>query len=261
MAGFLDSGINTETWFEEAKEVFSDKSYQQKKSIPSFKIAFKELNRLYKEHLASWWEVQSLDNYIRQGIVPRGLRISVTPVQKQRSPGFTTRWEQLATKSSLQLMTLLLEEERLNLTSLTDKLKTQIEVTKTFVGDPEFQNKEKQLQVTVEKYQYYLRERKHRQFNKDLAEFKENKAYSVLKEVIPKENTSEISTTDTELSDSERESGGNPNRNKSKNFNKRGRGRGRGRGTTGPNKTVFLDQGVSYPLRNRPITRDPSGQK
>lgn len=72
------------------------------------------------------------------------------------------KWEKDATASSLRFMNLLLEEEKSNLTLLESQLKEQIDITKKFKHEAEYSNKEKQLEGTLERSQYNVKERKHK---------------------------------------------------------------------------------------------------
>lgn len=254
MAGFLTTGFDANSWLSEAKDIFSDKQFQQKKYLPSFHTAFKDLTQIYKEQITSWWEVQSLDNYLKNNIVPRGLRISLLPAARARNPGFLTKWEQEATNSSLRLMRLLLDEERNTLETLKQKLAEQIEVVQTFSQEAEFANKEKFLQNTLEKYQYHLKERKHRQFVRDLSDFKENRIYSAIAtRREPNQSNTEQSSTETDQSDSERDLASAPGRKPSRGTPRRGRQRGnyRGRGSRFLGQT---NQTLDYSLRSRTPT-------
>lgn len=123
-------------------------------------------------------------------------------------------------------MKILLDEERVNLVTLEHKLKENIEIAKKFQTEAEYTQKEKQLQAAVERYQYHIKERKHRQFTRDLADFKDNKVYSTLPgRPIRRELESELSSTETDVSDPERNL--IPLGQKSKNKGKRGRYRGK----------------------------------
>lgn len=74
MAGFLSTGPNTD----QAQEVFSKKTFLQQKYTPSFGVAFREFTQTYKYQIEAWWEVKSLENYIKYNIVPRGLHVRQT---------------------------------------------------------------------------------------------------------------------------------------------------------------------------------------
>ncbi|XP_073522539.1 uncharacterized protein [Phyllobates terribilis] len=73
--------------------------------------AFNEMtDKWIRDQIVSWWEVQSLDNYIKSGIVPHHLRIALSPGYHYKNPNLLIKWEKEATESSLRLMKLLVEE-------------------------------------------------------------------------------------------------------------------------------------------------------
>lgn len=74
-------------------------------------------------------------------------------------------------------MNILLEEERINLKNTTMKLKGMIELALKLKSESDFNKKELELQNSIDKFTSILKERKHKQFVKDLTEFKENRAY------------------------------------------------------------------------------------
>lgn len=86
MTGFLMVGIDLEQWLTKAKVIFFWLGLYAEKIYPSFKTAFRELTKLYKEQISFWWKVQSLDNYIKKGIVPHWLRITLAPANRCRNP-------------------------------------------------------------------------------------------------------------------------------------------------------------------------------
>ncbi|XP_073432248.1 putative uncharacterized protein C6orf183 [Dendrobates tinctorius] len=101
-------------------------------------------------------------------------------------------------------MQLLLEEEKKTLSLLNDRLRDQIEVTKKFSTETDFSLKESKLETNLERFQYHLKERKHRQYLRDAQDFKDNKAYLV----IGNRNNNidletDLSSTDTDFSDTE----------------------------------------------------------
>ncbi|XP_044130662.1 coagulation factor XIII B chain-like, partial [Bufo gargarizans] len=209
MAGFLTTGVDKTQLLSEASEVFSEKTLTQSKYAPSFKAAFKDLTKIYKEQISSWWEIQSIENYLKNKIGPRGLRITLTPAARCRSASLISKWEDEATKSSLRFMHLLHKEEKANLVKLESNLKDQIEQTQKFGGEAEFASKELQLKNTIDKFPFHLKERKHRQFNRDLQDFRDNRVYFTLdrNNLQIKRPETDISSSDTEASENERETG------------------------------------------------------
>lgn len=170
-------------------------------SVSTIKLAFNELLKVCKEYTTSWWEVQSLENYIKQSIVPRGLRVSLQPSERVKSETLKVKWEKEATSSSLRFMRLLLEEEKITLQNLTKKLEDQIDTTLKFRSDPDFEAKEVDLQSKLIKHQAYIKQRKHSLFLRDSVDFKEGRAY-----VFPSRgNNNKFKGGDTDISSSEAE--------------------------------------------------------
>lgn len=139
-----------------------------------------------------------MENYIKVNIVPKGLRIKITPAIRSRTTTLLTRWEKELTDSSIRLMTILLEEEKVTLEESSKKLKDTIDQALKHKNDPEFVRRELLLQNNIEKYQSSIKERKHKQYKRDLAEFKDKCAYQYL---WTKET--DVSSTDIESSDTE----------------------------------------------------------
>lgn len=242
---FLSEPLETDRWNLEVEEVFSDKEYTPTSTIaPSIKNIFKELNDRYKERIKSWWEVRSIENYIKHKIVPRGLRISILPAQRIRTPNLMKKWEQEVTESSLRLMTLLLAEEQENLEIKNKKLKETTELALTLKSDSEFIKLETDLQKNIDRFTTALKERKHKQFVKDLTEFRENRAYLFISnKPVQRGQDSDISSTDTDISDTERRNISNrsPYRTRfggrwMQNPNQRGQGKRRQKRTEGGNE-------------------------
>lgn len=224
MASFLAVPKQTKQWASDSKKVFSDSELEgEQDSTPSLKVLFRDLLSAYRENIKSWWEVETIDNYIKASIVPKGLRINISPARRSKSDTLLKKWEKELTESSLRLMRILLEEEKLIYTSTSTKLEELIEQTLKLKSDPDFSRREVTLQNSVEKYQTSLKTRKHNQYVRDLSEFKDNKAYQFLTT-----KDTEVSSSDVENSDIE-PSG----RTYYNNYQYTTRGWGRGRGGGG----------------------------
>lgn len=113
------------------------------------------------------------------------------------------KWEQEVTNSSLRLMNILLEEEKIYLEKTNTKLKETIERAHTLRGEIDFNKKELELQNQIDRFTCLLKERKHQQFIKDLAYTL--LAYTLLNRTQQRGLDLEISSSDTELTDSERQ--------------------------------------------------------
>lgn len=93
MAGFL-SGPTTDQWLIDAESIFSEhESEQGIGQTTTLKTLFNDIYVVYKNNLKAWWEIKSLENYIKQNIIPKGLRINIAPSHKTSSPQVLGQWE------------------------------------------------------------------------------------------------------------------------------------------------------------------------
>lgn len=224
MAGFLTALPDVDKWDVDSKTVFSEKEYETNSgSLVTLKSLFKELYIAYRDNLKSWWELKSLENYLLNKIVPKGLRVNIVPATRSRSAELLEIWEKEALNSSLRFLQILIEVEKKTYEVSAKNLKELVDKTLKFKGEAEFAKKETALQTSVERYYNLLKERKHNQFVRDLSEFKEKRAFNFSQE--NNERVVEASSSDFESSDSEQRGyrGGFSNFGRG---GKRGKGRG-----------------------------------
>lgn len=131
------------------------------------KKILKNLYTCYRDNIKSWWEVQSLENYIKANIVPKRLKINILPAPRTRTAQLLEIWEKELTNSLVRLMQILLEKENINLGITSKNLRGLIDQALKFNNDAEFARKEQNLQSNIEKFQNTLKDRKHKQYKKD----------------------------------------------------------------------------------------------
>lgn len=107
----MSNDPSTVDWLGDPREVFTEKELPANQAHTSITASFKNLTKTYKDFVRSWWEVQTVETYLRDKIVPRGLRNPILPSARIRSQEFTRKWEQESIESYLRLMKLLYEEE------------------------------------------------------------------------------------------------------------------------------------------------------
>lgn len=136
--------------------------------------------------------------------MPRGLRVNIFPAGRSCSTTLLEKWEKEALESSIRFMNILLEEEKKLYTVSSTSLKELTYKVLKFKSDTEFTKRETSLQISVDRYYQILKERKHKQYIRDLTEFKEKRAFNFSGRVEKKNSRpSDISSSDIESSDSE----------------------------------------------------------
>lgn len=95
--------------------------------------------------------VHSLEEYLRTGLIPQGLRVQIFPAW-EASPEFKTTWEKGLHQCSKILMSMLVEHDRVLLTQVKARIKDLESKLTTFEADKVQLAKEK-LWETIEKYE------------------------------------------------------------------------------------------------------------
>lgn len=139
--------------------------------------AFRELQKTYKSYIRSWWEITSLQTYIQNKIVYRGLRINLSPSNHLENPEFVQGWQNILTESSLKLLDYLLEWEKKYFQVAGAKLEKDIADIQTFRAQTEFSNLESKLQKHIEQFQSEIKDRKHKKFVRDKNDFVTKQIY------------------------------------------------------------------------------------
>lgn len=202
MAGFLSQQQNTEHLRAEANSVFSNSSLPH--NISDIHVLFKNLNQTYKQHLRSWWEIASLDTYILQQIVYRGLRIPLSPKTYSDDHEFVKGWEKILTESSIKRMTFLSEYEKQTFVKINQKLEQEIKEVQNFSTHPEFAQLEQRLQKNFEILKSEIKERKQRKYLRDRTDFDQDKVYQWRNKIQPTWNRTQTDRTlNTDISESE----------------------------------------------------------
>ncbi|XP_075187500.1 uncharacterized protein LOC142258789 [Anomaloglossus baeobatrachus] len=146
MDSFLSGPINTDLWVEDANQAFCTEVLPGDSNVTSLRTRFGDLYSLYKEYSKSWWEIKTLENYLKNKIVPKGLRINLCPSPRTSNPRLLEAWAKESVESSFRFMNLLLIEEKTLLEQATLKLNKSIEEILKFKSEADFNRREISLQ-------------------------------------------------------------------------------------------------------------------
>lgn len=135
-----------------------------------------ELLTAHKSLTKLWWNIRSLEEYLKVSIIPRGLRIQIFPAWEV-DPNFKKLWETGLTQCSRILINLLLEHDR----DLVDKTKIQITNLELKLSkfDPGTQIDpfQKRLKESLDKFEKDIIEGKKKKFSRDKGDYEKQSAY------------------------------------------------------------------------------------
>lgn len=197
-----------------------------------------DLKKLFKEHkhltikqLKRQWDVCSLESYVENAIIPKGLRERIIPAEHLKTERFMVKWKQECLDHGLKVLQLIIEEEKLQLSELNEQIKASVEVLDIHRDDVNFETLNDQIKKEAEKVQRFVRSMKQKKFLRDKREFEEGAPFDRIfqrqrsrsrrnRRVNFREVSSDLSGWDTEASE----------------------GEGTGQGTTRRNSQSFLDE-------------------
>ncbi|OCT86451.1 hypothetical protein XELAEV_18020135mg [Xenopus laevis] len=89
----------------------------------SMSLNFKALEKLLSHETFLCWDIATLEKYIAVSRIPRGLRIKKFPMFAKGDTDFISRWNNILTKCSLELMSLIIHHKENTLVSLREEIK------------------------------------------------------------------------------------------------------------------------------------------
>lgn len=139
----------------------------------------RELTNLSKRKTRLHLHMITLSDYIRQGIIPKGLRWQKEPSLGQRTEEFSERWCAILNKCSMDLMTLLVDQLQKDTADLDKQiaLKKQ-ELKQTLKDDKKLNTILKTNKDVQEKLATEIKERKIKKFNLDKKETEAGRVYN-----------------------------------------------------------------------------------
>lgn len=97
-------------WKNQITVVFNSSSNTQEQNTGIGCIR-NELIELHRMHTRLWWNVKSLEEYVKHQIVPQGLRVQIFPAWEV-AEAFEDTWESGLSQCSKIIMSMLIEHDR-----------------------------------------------------------------------------------------------------------------------------------------------------
>ncbi|KAM4012040.1 uncharacterized protein ACNLHF_005390 isoform 1-T3 [Anomaloglossus baeobatrachus] len=115
------------TWLNQVDRVFGGTgSISQQDSAQGLDAAFSDIQRLSIKRTRLWWNRVLLEQYVARKLIPRGLRIRVTPTFLVDDETFIEKWESACNLCSSTLMNLLIDFDNTSLTKLDQTLDVKL---------------------------------------------------------------------------------------------------------------------------------------
>ncbi|XP_075449463.1 uncharacterized protein LOC142490996 [Ascaphus truei] len=137
------------------------------------KTNFFRLEKLAKEEMKHWLDLLSLERYLNENIIPRGLRVTKKPTF-ETSEDFSSKWNSILEKCSFSLIRLLISyrEERVKFTE--KEIEDVQHILMPHVDSEEFQELDQLVNKRVLNYEKDIMERKDTKYQRDTNDYATN---------------------------------------------------------------------------------------
>lgn len=171
----LDMDTREALWNSQVADVFSTTVVMDSNN-DDFSSCTNELMAAHRLVTRLWWNIKSLEEYVKLGIVPRGLRIQIFPAW-EADTDFKKLWETGLTQCSRIIINMLIEHDR----DLLAKTKIQIQTLEGKLSKFDMANQvtpfHKRLKENLERYEKDIIAGKKRKFIRDKTDYEKSNAF------------------------------------------------------------------------------------
>ncbi|XP_077121424.1 uncharacterized protein LOC143776201 isoform X2 [Ranitomeya variabilis] len=138
---------------------------------------FNEIKNLTHKRTRSWWNRAFLDNYMQRQLIPRGLRIQVTPSFPVDDEEFVKNWEEICNGTSRKLMELLIKLNLGILTKIDDLLDETFTKAKAILTPEQIQTINVQMDKNIDQWVKDIQTKQSSKLMRDQKDFSGGNVY------------------------------------------------------------------------------------
>lgn len=153
-------------------------SYEPTTTQTNYNGAMSALGHVLEKQVRTWWDICSLEQYIKEKVIIRSLRWDVTPQDGLDDQGSMQEWLDFFNGVGFKLQQLVLQRKKrkmANLESRINDLQQQLDPIKDSQQIIEFNAR---IQKKLEKVDRETQKKKLKKYHRDLEDFKKNSIYS-----------------------------------------------------------------------------------
>ncbi|XP_069616210.1 uncharacterized protein [Ranitomeya imitator] len=174
----MDHKAKESSWQAKALNIFkkgagsasTTSPYNQQENVKKYK------NALHKK-IKIWWTKITLENYIAQQIIPRGLRVHLFPTFDLNDESLKERWIKAANTCSFEFINIIIESNMATLRNIETEIDSLQKILQQKLKADCFQEKICKLDKEIEKWEGTISQNKQKKYERDLADFDSNKIF------------------------------------------------------------------------------------
>ncbi|XP_077155858.1 uncharacterized protein LOC143818449 [Ranitomeya variabilis] len=174
----MDLRARETTWRSKATDLFKQgaSSVSQDFIVENRDLSLQYRNALHRK-TKLWWNKATLENYLVQSIVPRGLRVQVYPSFELEDPELTQRWCKAAITCSLEFIKIIIDKNNMSITTLDADIEELHKNIKKQLPADKMENFIKNIEKDMDKWENEISALKVKKFARDTADFETEKIF------------------------------------------------------------------------------------
>lgn len=158
-------------------ETAFSETYAQDDPSMSLSQSFKSMEKLLSQEAFLCWDIATLEKYIGVSRIPRGLRIKKFPMFARGDNDFVTKWNNVLSKCSFELMTLIINHKKDALIDLREEIKLKQSDLSLCEKTISFTQLDKDLKHYLDTLEKSISEKKKRKFLRDKQDYDNDSVY------------------------------------------------------------------------------------
>lgn len=140
--------------------------------------ALRALAHTLEKQIRTWWDISTIEIYLREDIISRGLRWDIAPQDGLEDPTSQNEWLEFFNKCGRELQALILKRKRRKMALIEEKIKAlQVEL-EPVMNDQSTKDFNDTLKKKLEKIDRDTQKKKLKKFNRDMGDFTKNSIYA-----------------------------------------------------------------------------------
>ncbi|XP_056378960.1 uncharacterized protein LOC130274545 [Hyla sarda] len=164
------------TWTARADTVFSRGLSNSAESSQKSELK-RQLKHLLQRRSRTWWNKTTLEKYLAQGLIPRGLRIQVFPSFPIDSDNFKDQWEAACSTCSKTFLELLVSHNIQTLTSLETEIEELSRKIRLDLSTEELTTWNQEVDSWFKDWEEKIEIVKVKKYQRDLTDLQLNRVY------------------------------------------------------------------------------------
>lgn len=154
-----------------------DPSSNNDSRTADFKSLCKVYESLSTKELKTWWDLKTLQKYVDNNMIPRGLRLYKSSTTDYPEP-FQSEWEDILNRASFDLMRLIIKYEVAKISKLNNEIDTIKQNLATFQHEESYVENMNRIDDLIEKMECAIIETKKIKYQRDTKDYEDNLVYN-----------------------------------------------------------------------------------